>query len=54
MKNRKVKLGIGISGRGEDVKKGYRRVNIVEYYVLEYGNGKIRPVENIPGIGEEG
>jgi hypothetical protein len=25
-------------------------VNVVEYYVLIYENGKMRPVETIPGI----
>jgi hypothetical protein len=26
-------------------------VNMVEYYVLMYENGKMRPVEAIPGMG---
>jgi hypothetical protein len=38
--------------RGEDIMKGYRRVNMVEYYVLMYINGKMRTVETIPGMGE--
>jgi hypothetical protein len=25
-------------------------MNVVEYYVLMYENGKIRPVETIPGM----
>jgi hypothetical protein len=29
-------------------------VNVVEYYVLMYVNGKMRPVETIPGMGGEG
>jgi hypothetical protein len=29
-------------------------VNMVEYYVLMYENGKMRPVETVPGMGEEG
>jgi hypothetical protein len=29
-------------------------VNMVEYYALMYENGKMRPVETSPGIGEEG
>jgi hypothetical protein len=29
MENRKV-LGVGSSGRGQDIRKGCRRVNIVE------------------------
>jgi hypothetical protein len=28
-------------------------VNVVEYYALMYENGKMRPVETIPGMGEE-
>jgi hypothetical protein len=27
-------------------------VNMVEYYVLMYENGKMRAVETIPGMGE--
>jgi hypothetical protein len=26
-------------------------VNVVEYYALMYENGKMRPVETIPGMG---
>jgi hypothetical protein len=36
---------------GEDIKKRCRRVNMVEYYVLMYINGKMRPVETVPGVG---
>jgi hypothetical protein len=32
---------------GEDIRKGCRRV---KYYILMYENGKIRPVETIPGL----
>jgi hypothetical protein len=28
-------------------------VNVVEYYVFMYENGKMRPVETIPGMGEK-
>jgi hypothetical protein len=28
-----------------NIKKGCRRVNMVEYYVLMYENGKMRPTE---------
>jgi hypothetical protein len=42
-------LGAGTSGRGEDIRKGCGRVNMVEYYALMYENGKMRPVEAIPG-----
>jgi hypothetical protein len=44
-------LGVGTSGRGEDIRKGCRRVNMVEYYALMYENGKMRPVETVPGMG---
>jgi hypothetical protein len=44
----------GSSGKGEDIKKGYRRMKMVKYYVLMYENGKMRLVETIPGMGEEG
>jgi hypothetical protein len=47
-------VGVGTSGRGEDIRKkwkGCRRVNMVEYYVLMYEKGKMRPVETIPGMG---
>jgi hypothetical protein len=40
-------------GAGKNVRRECRRVNMVEYYVLMYGNGKMRPVETIPGV-EEG
>jgi hypothetical protein len=30
---------------GEDVRKGCRKLNVVEYYVLMYENGKMGPVE---------
>jgi hypothetical protein len=39
---------------GEDIRKGCRRVNLVEYYALMNENGKMRPVETIPGIGRGG
>jgi hypothetical protein len=39
---------------GEDVRKGCGRVNLVEYYALMYENGKMRPVETVPGMGEGG
>jgi hypothetical protein len=29
-------------------------VNMVEYYALTYENGKMRPVETIPGMREGG
>jgi hypothetical protein len=39
---------------GEDIRKGCRRVNMVEYYALVYENGKMRPAETVPGMGGEG
>jgi hypothetical protein len=33
---------------GEDMRKGCRKMNVVEYYVLMYENGKMRPIETIP------
>jgi hypothetical protein len=47
-------LGIGTSGRGEDIKKGCSRMNMVKYHVLMYENGKMRSVETILGTGGEG
>jgi hypothetical protein len=32
---------------GEDIRKGCRRVNMVEYYALVYENGQMRPAEAI-------
>jgi hypothetical protein len=36
------------------IRKGWRRVNMVEYYALMYVNGKMRPIETIPGMGRGG
>jgi hypothetical protein len=44
-------MGVWHQWEGEDIRKGCRRVNVVEYYVLMYESGKMRPVETIPGIG---
>jgi hypothetical protein len=44
----------GVWHQWEDVRQGYRTVNMVEYYVLVYENGKMRPIETIPGMGERG
>jgi hypothetical protein len=35
-------------------RKRCRRLNVVEYYVLMYTNGKMRPVETIPRMGGGG
>jgi hypothetical protein len=43
--------GVGSSGRGEDIRKRGRRVNMVKYYVLMYENGKMTPVETILRMG---
>jgi hypothetical protein len=37
---------------GEGCKERGRRVNVVKYYALMYENGKMRPDETIPGMGE--
>jgi hypothetical protein len=37
---------------GGGYKERVWEVNMVEYYVLMYENGKMRPVETIPGMGE--
>jgi hypothetical protein len=44
----------GTSGRGEDVRQGCRRVNMVDYYILMFVNGEMRYVETIPGMGGRG
>jgi hypothetical protein len=36
----------------EDMRKGCRRVNMVEYYTLMDENGKMRPVETVLRMGE--
>jgi hypothetical protein len=36
---------------GEDIRKGCKRMNMVEYYALMYENGKMRPAEAVPGMG---
>jgi hypothetical protein len=54
MENRNMKQllsGVGSSGRREDGRKGFRRMNVVNYYILVNENGKMRHVETIPGIG---
>jgi hypothetical protein len=43
-------LEVVTSGRREDIRKGYRRVIIVDIYVLMYENGKMRPVEIASGM----
>jgi hypothetical protein len=39
-----------MSGNGEDVERGCRWVNMDQYCVYLYVNGKMRPVETIPGM----
>jgi hypothetical protein len=43
----KILFRIGLGG---GCRKGWRRVNVVEYYVHMYVNGKMRPGETVPGI----
>jgi hypothetical protein len=53
MENRRVEQvlsGVGAGGRGEDRRKEWRKINMVEYYVLMYENGNMRPVESSPGM----
>jgi hypothetical protein len=55
MENRKVKqvLSGGWHQReGEDIRKGCGRVTMVQILCRMYVNGKMRPVETIPGMGE--
>jgi hypothetical protein len=33
---------------------GYKERNMVDYYALMYENGKMRPVETVPGMGDKG
>jgi hypothetical protein len=42
------------SESGEEVRKGCRRVNIVQYCVHMYVSGKMIPVEIVHGMGEGG
>jgi hypothetical protein len=44
---------VGTSGRGEDKRKGCRRVNMVEYYVIMNESGTMRPAETILRKGRE-
>jgi hypothetical protein len=46
-------LGVGTSGRGEDIRKGIGELLWRKCYVYMYVNGKMRPVETIPGMGGE-
>jgi hypothetical protein len=55
-KDRKVKQvlsGCRYSVMREEIRNGWRRVNMVEYYALMYENGEMRPVETVPGMGED-
>jgi hypothetical protein len=46
--------GVGTSGRGEEVGKGCRKVNIVQILYTMYINGKRIPIETIPRMGGGG
>jgi hypothetical protein len=48
--NRRVAGGVDTSGKGEEVGKVCRRVNMCKYGVYMYVNRKMRPTETIPGI----
>jgi hypothetical protein len=52
-KNRSC-LGDCTSGRGEDIMKRCRRLTCWKYSVHICVNGKMRPVETIPGMGGRG
>jgi hypothetical protein len=39
-------------GGEKSIRKGYRRVNEVEILYTMYENGKVRPVESSPRMGE--
>jgi hypothetical protein len=43
--------GVGTSGSGEEVGKGCGKVNMVQILCTYYINGKMIPVETIPGMG---
>jgi hypothetical protein len=46
--------GIGTSGRGEEVGKWYKRVNLGQILCTYVCKCKNETVETIPGMGEEG
>jgi hypothetical protein len=54
METRNVLSGRWHQQEGGGYKERVRRVNMVEYYVLMYENGKMRLVETIPGMGKGG
>jgi hypothetical protein len=39
---------------GEDIRKGHRGVNMWKYYMHMYEDGRMTPVETIPGTGGGG
>jgi hypothetical protein len=47
-------LEVGISGRGERVGKGSRRVNMVQKLCTHFYNAKMISVETVPEMGEGG
>jgi hypothetical protein len=44
-------VGVGASGSREEVGKGHGRVNTVHICAQMCVNGKMRPVETVPGMG---
>jgi hypothetical protein len=57
MEDRKVKQVLS-RGRyqweGKDIRKGCKRVNMLEIHALTYENGKMRTTETISGMGFRG
>jgi hypothetical protein len=45
-------LWVGSRGKGEDIRKGCRRVNMVEILYILVCKWRMRPVETISGKGE--
>jgi hypothetical protein len=45
-------LGVGTSGRGEDIRKVHRRVIWWKFYLLMNENRKMRPAESILIMGK--
>jgi hypothetical protein len=44
----KTCLGVGTSGSRRDIRKGYKRVNMVKILCADVKKEKMRPVETIP------
>jgi hypothetical protein len=46
--------GSGYQWEGENIRKRVQKVNMVEVFCTIYENGKMRPIETIPGMGVGG